>query len=225
MPRAPSPAPRLRLRQLVLLDGDRTASANARTFAGSLTPGRGLRAARDVDGERRDGGDRRGDVAGVEAAAEDQRHRRAPARGQRPVERLPRPARRVVAVRVEQVVVDVVEATEVLHVGGLGDPRGLDDLGAGAAAHLVAERRALVAVELGHRQPDSASTRLDDLVERRVVEDAADACATTQRAGDQLRLTAGSQRRGEPSQRITPTAHAPRRRRAARPRARSRRRS
>ncbi len=88
---------------------------------------------------------------------------------------------------VEQVIVHVVEARLVTHVGQIADAGRLDDRDARAAAHLVAERRALISVQLSHRQAERVDV-LDHLVERRVDEDAADERPATQRAGDQLGL-------------------------------------
>ena len=81
-------------------------------------------------------------------------------------------------------------------------------LRAGAARDLGAERRALVAVELDQREPQRVGG-LRDLVERRVDEHADE----SRRGGAARRAmpgrVVGVAARGEPGQRIIPTAQAP----------------
>ena len=70
-----------------------------------------------------------------------------------------------------------------LDVGAVADAGGLDHLGAGAACGLGAERRALVAVELDHREVERLG-RLHDVLQRRVDEHADELRAAFADAGD-----------------------------------------
>ena len=153
-----------------------------------------------------------GDVVRVQAAAEDQGNVRAAAREQRPVECLPgaaaQPRGRRPSAPVDQVEVGV-EALEVLEIGSGRDPLGLDHARARATGRLGAEGGALVAVQLEHRQKSTRSLIWST-------------CSSVGFTNTPTRLTcdvagllamrsasAGRQCRGEPGQKISPTAQAP----------------
>ena len=75
-------------------------------------------------------------------------------------------------------------------------------------ARLGAERGALVAVQLQHRQPDRLG-RARDLVERRVDEHADELDAGGAARRRSAAASRSAQRRGEPGQKIIPIAQAP----------------
>ncbi len=147
-------------------------SANSRIKRRLLDPRAGLDPAGDIDREWPHDLDRAGDILGRETAGEDHRHpRMAPAR-QAPIEALTGSAGRVGTVRVEQMEIGAKRLRR-LDVGAASHTQRLDHLGAGAASDLLAERGALVAVKLDHREL-LVFDRGRDLVERRVDENAAD---------------------------------------------------
>ena len=102
--------------------------------------------------------------------------------GDLPRERLARAAGHPGDVAVEEVEVGV-EDGERLEVGTAAHADRLDHLAAGSPRGLGAERRALVAVELDHRQPDRVRGP-GQLIERRVDEHADDLGPPLDRGGD-----------------------------------------
>ena len=151
-----------------------------------LDPRAELGAAGDVDGERLGGGDRGRDVAGVQAAAEDDRRAELGSAHEVPVHRAAGAAGDALDVGVEQQEVGV-ECGRRLQRRARLDAHGLDDLRAGAARDLAAEHGSLVAVQLDVRQARGLD-RAVDLLQARVDEHADEVDRAPQRVTDHLRL-------------------------------------
>ena len=185
----------------------RTARKKAVSLAGSLRPGSASVPLALSTANGRAAAIASPTLSGVEAAREHQRRRRPRAGGELPVEALAGAAGAARRVGVEQVEVGV-EAPQAAHLGGVAHAHRLHHPAAGAPRGLAAVGRALVAVQLEHRERAAVG---GDARPRRAWRSRTRPATSSRRCSSAPISSASSigQARGLPGQKISPSAQAP----------------